>query len=105
MFSPDDYGGQYELLPAERFADFRKPEPSLPRSPGHHAEWIRACKGGEPAMSNFDYAAALTETMLLGNLAVLVGEPIYWDSARCRAINCPKAEYYVNMPYRKGWRL
>lgn len=105
LFSPDDYGGSYELLPKDRFTDFKKPEPTLPRSPGHHAEWIRACKGGEAALSNFDYAAPLTETLLLGNLAILTGEPIYWDSANMKAINCPKADRYINREYREGWTL
>ena len=105
LFSPDDYGSSHELLPGENFADFQKPEPTLPRSPGHHAEWIRACKGGEPAMSNFDYAAGLTEMILLGNLAIVTGEKIFWDVKRMRAINCPKAEEYVTPPYRKGWKL
>jgi len=105
LFAGDDYGGNHELLPKEDFANFQKPPQTLPRSPGHHAEWIRACKGGEPAMSNFDYAAALTETVLLGNLAILTGEPIYWDPVGMRAINCPRADYYVNRPYRRGWVL
>ena len=105
LFSPDDYGWTYELIPEENFADMKKPEPTLPRSPGHYLEWIAACKGGQPAMSNFDYASGLTEMALLGNLAVLVGEPIYWDAERMRAINCPKADYFVNTPYRKGWTL
>ncbi len=105
MFSPDDYCSTYELLPKEDFANFQKPAPSLPRSPGHAEEWLRACKGGEAAMSNFDYASALTETILLGNLAIVTGEPIYWDAKNLRAINCPKADYYINTPYRKGWTL
>ena len=105
LFAPDDYCSRYELLPKEKFADFKPPAQTLPRSPGHHAEWVRACKGGEPAMSNFDYASALTETILLGNLAITTGEPIYWDAERMRAINCPKADFYVNRPFRKGWTL
>jgi predicted dehydrogenase len=105
MFSPDDYCAQYELLPKEKFEGFRPPKPTLPRSPGHHAEWIRACKGGEPAMSNFDYASALTETMLLGDLAIVTGEPIYWDSEAMKAIGCPKADEYISRTYRPGWRL
>jgi len=105
LFSPDDYGWTYHLIPEENFADLKKPEPTLPRSPGHYVEWINACKGGQPAMSNFDYATGLTEMALLGNLAVLVGEPIYWDPQRMRAINCPKADYFVNTPYRRGWTL
>ena len=105
LFAGDDYGHRYELLPEDRFVDFKKPEPSLPRSPGHHEEWIRACKGGEPAMSNFNYASALTETILLGNLAIVTGKPIYWDAASMKAINCPEADYYINTPYRAGWTL
>ena len=105
FYSMNDYGTGYELLPKEKFVDFKAPAPTLPRSPGHHAEWIRACKGGEPAMSNFDYASALTETILLGNLAITTGEPIYWDAERMKAINCPKADFYINRPYRKGWSL
>jgi predicted dehydrogenase len=105
LFSPDDYGAHYELLPGEKFAGFQKPAQSIPRSIGHHAEWIRACKGGEPAMSNFDYAAALTETMLLGNVAILTGETIYWDAENMKAINCAKADCVLNREYRKGWSL
>lgn len=105
MYSPGDGGGECKLLPEERFANFQKPAPTLPRSPGHHEEWLRACKGGEPAMSNFDYASALTEFILLGDLAIVTGEPIYWDAERMRAINCPKADQFVNTPYRKGWSL
>lgn len=101
----DDYGSSYRLLPAEKYEGFKPPEPSLPRSPGHHAEWIRACKGGTPAMSNFDYAAKLTETVLLGNLAILAGEKIYWDSKRMKAVNCPKLDRFISRPYRKGWKL
>ena len=72
MYSPDDYGSQQFLLPEEKFKDFKKPEPSLPRSPGHFAEFANACRGGSPAMSNFNYSARLTETILLGNVALKV---------------------------------
>ena len=105
LFSADDYCETRELLPKEKFANYTPPAKSLPRSPGHHAEFVRACKGGEPAMSNFDYAAGLTETILLGALAIEVGEPIYWDSESMKAINCPKADRYINPPYRTGWSL
>ena len=68
IYSPGDYGDQFEIIGK---ADL--PEVELRRSPGHFAEWVRAIKGGEPAMSNFpDYAGPLTETILLGNLAVWV---------------------------------
>ncbi len=105
LFSPDDYGATYELYPKEKFEGYKPPAQTLPRSPGHYAEFVRACKGGEPAFSNFDYAAAITETLLLGNLAIITGEPIYWDPAAMKAINCSKADYWVNTPYREGWTV
>jgi hypothetical protein len=105
LSAKNDYGGSHELLPVAAFADYKMPAPTLPRSPGHYEEWIAACKGGDKAMSNFDYAAALTETALLGNLAVLTEETIYWDAERMRAINCPKADQFIHPGFRKGWEL
>jgi predicted dehydrogenase len=104
LYSGSDYGGSYTLLPAADFRDFRPPQPTLPRSPGHHAEWIRACKGGAAAMSNFtDYAGPLTETVLLGNVAMRVGERITWDAAKLQAVGTPAAAQYIRRQYRKGW--
>jgi predicted dehydrogenase len=100
-----DYGGEYLLMPENSFRDYRPPKATLPRSPGHHAEWIRACKGGPPAMSNFDYAGPLTEMALLGNVAMRVGQRITWDAENLRATNCPAAEQYIRRQYRKGWTL
>ncbi len=104
LYSPSDYGSSYRLLPTKNFEGYKPPQPTLARSPGHHAEWIRACKGGVPAMSNFvDYAAGLTETALLGNLAVRVGKRIDWDSANLRARDLAAADPFIHRAYRKGW--
>ncbi|GIV15715.1 MAG: NADH-dependent dehydrogenase [Armatimonadota bacterium] len=105
LYSPGDYGTPFVLLPREKFANYQPPAPSIPRSPGHHQEWINACKGGPAAMSNFDYASALTETALLGNLAIITGERIQWDAKRMKAVNCPKADKIIHPVYRKGWTL
>ncbi len=105
LFAADDYGGSHVLLPEEQFSDYKLPAPTLPRSPGHYEEWMNACKGGDKAMSNFDYASGLTETALLGNLAALVGEPIYWDADGMRAVNCPKADQFIHPTFRKGFEL
>jgi len=105
LYSPGDYGTPFVLLPREKFASYQPPAPSIPRSPGHHQEWINACKGGPAAMSNFDYASALTETALLGNLAIITGERINWDAKRMKAVNCPKADKIIHPTYRKGWTL
>lgn len=106
LYNTSDYGDNRRLLPTEAFADYQPPEPTLPRSPGHHAEWIRACKGGPAALSNFpDYAGPLTEMVLLGNVAMRVGQRIEWDSANLRVTNTSAAAQYIRPEYRRGWEL
>ncbi len=82
-----------------------QPNRSIPDSPGHYLEWIRACKGGGAALSNFDYAGPLTEMVLLGNLALRLDEPIRWDSKNLTAEGLPEADRLVRGSYRKGWAL
>ncbi len=101
----DAYGGRYKLLPEKDFEGFEPPEMKLPVSPGHHREWVLACKGEGEALSNFEYAARLTETVLLGNLAVWAGTRVEWDAANMRAKNSPEANEIVRREYRKGWSL
>jgi hypothetical protein len=64
------------LLPQNKFKDFKRPKPSIPESIGHHQEWIRACKTGEPTTCNFDYSGLLIENNLLGNVAYRVGKKL-----------------------------
>ncbi|MBN1490705.1 MAG: Gfo/Idh/MocA family oxidoreductase [Phycisphaerae bacterium] len=105
LFSPNDYGAAYTLLPEKDFEGYKPPAPSLPRSPGHHREFVDACKGGPPAMSNFSYAGPLTETVVLGNVAMRVGKKIEWDGPNLKVTNVPEAEQYVRGTYREGWSL
>ena len=81
------------------------PPKTLPRSKGHHRDWLNACKGGPAASSNFSYGAALTEFILLGNVAVRSGGKIFWDSANMKATGAPGAQKFVQEEYRKGWSL
>ncbi len=99
-----DYGRR-KLFPEEKFQDFQPPERTIAKSIGHHAEWIKACKEGTPTTCNFDYSGALTEAVLLGNVAYRVGEKLQWDPARLKATNCSEADRYVRREYRKGWTL
>jgi hypothetical protein len=99
-----DYG-KYKLFPAEKFADYKKPPQTIPTSIGHHAEWIKACKDGSPTTCNFDYSGALTESVLLGNVAYRTGEELEWDAANLKATNCPEADQYINKEYRSGWEV
>jgi hypothetical protein len=105
MFALTDYGGDHKLFPEEAFAGYKAPEPVLPRTTSHYQEWIDAAKGGPAAMSHFDYAALLTETVLLGNVAVRAGRKIVWDAAAMKAVGCPEADQYLKPEYRQGWML
>ncbi len=94
------------LLPRERMVSFRPPPPTLPRSPGHHREWIDACKGGPPAGCEFGYAARLTELALLAVLALRTRQRIRWDPIAMKAIGLPEADPIIHgEPCRKGWEL
>ena len=106
LYNTSDYGDNRRLLPTANYVNYQPPEPTLPRSPGHHAEWLRACKGGPPAMSNIpDYAGPLTEMVLLGNVAMRVGQRIEWDSPNLRVTNTTAAAQYIRPGYRRGWEL
>ncbi|HEV3343768.1 MAG TPA: Gfo/Idh/MocA family oxidoreductase [Pirellulales bacterium] len=99
-----DYGA-WHLHPASEFTGYQPPEPTIPRSIGHHAEWIAACKTGGPTTCNFDYAGALTEAVLLGNVAYRTGQRLAWDASSLKATNCLAAERFLRREYRKGWEL
>jgi hypothetical protein len=82
-----------------------RPPETIPRIPegNHYQEWIRACKGGKPAGSNFDYSGPFSEMVVLGNLAVRTGRKIEWDAVDMRVTNVPEANQYVRTEYREGW--
>jgi hypothetical protein len=85
--------------------DFVPPAKTMERSIGHHDEWIAACKGGKPAVSNFDYAGPLTEIVLLGNLALRApGQRLIWNGDSMRVENLPELNQYVTKQYRDGWK-
>ena len=95
------------LLPRKQFADFPPAAPSLPRPASHHREWIDAIKRGKqaPESSSFAYAAKLTETLLVGNLAVRLGREVLWDAAKMQVPGVPEADQYIKPTYRHGWKL
>ncbi len=102
-------GGAYSaplIFPETRRSSFNPPPQSIPRSKGHHREWIDAIKGGPAAMSNFEYASRLTEITLLGVLSLrLGGKKIYWDSENMKAKGLPEADEIIREPVRKGWEM
>ena len=114
LFSPNDYGAQFRLVPDADFPTIvMKPE-KLPQGVDtdkevdqyQKKEWVEAIKANKPAMaySNFDYAGRLTEAMLLGNIAVrFAGEKLEWNAAKLAFTNSKKATALVSKEYRKGW--
>jgi predicted dehydrogenase len=99
-------GGDWILLPGERFRDFKPPQHSQPRAPGqsHHQEWLAACRGGAPAFCRFEgFASRLTETMLVANLALRTGRKIIWNAEAMEAQGCPEASPFIRPEYRTGW--
>src|SRR6266850_2095759 len=79
------------LLPGAKWAEYKLPDPYLQRSPGastgsnhaaHARDWVRACKGGAPACSNFSIAGRYSEWLLLGSAAVHHDGPLLWDNAK-----------------------
>jgi hypothetical protein len=93
----------HRIIPESTMREYEMPPKSLPRSPGHHQEWIDACKGGAPAGANFDFAGPLTETVLLGNIAIRTGRKLYWDGDRFK--DDEEANRYLSKEYREGWSL
>ena len=100
------YGNNPRLIPDMKMKEYKQPPVTLPRIIGSHEQnWIDACKGGEPACSNFNYAGPFTEMVLLGNLAIRVGEKLYWDGEKMEVTNLPEANEYLRTLYREGWEL
>jgi predicted dehydrogenase len=101
----DGAGGAPRIFPESFRASVTKPVPTIKRVAGHHRDWIDACKGGEPASSNFAYGAKLTEIALVGVLALRARKPIEWDAAMMKAKGLPETEPMIRGTYRTGWEL
>jgi len=119
LLAPGDYANTGLRM------SFDRPTVDFPRSPGHFDEWIAAIKGGTPAMSNFPaYASSLTETVLLGNLAVwaaagdqdpakrdkqkeegVQGKKIEWDAKKLTATNAPEVAHIIKPEFHNGYSL
>ena len=92
------HAGEAQLDPEALRNEYEMPEPTLWRSPGHQEEWIAACKKGDPtgAWSNFSYSGPFTESLLVDNLAVVLGKRIEWDAANLAATNAPEAAALIS---------
>jgi predicted dehydrogenase len=111
LYSPDDYGAQFFLSPAEEFKSVNRTKPEKlaingKGDRGMKLEWIEAIKGGPKPYSNFDFAAMLTEAILLGNIAIRMnGQQLAWDGPNLKFTNNAEANKHIHYEYRKGWTL
>jgi predicted dehydrogenase len=105
------YGESPRLVPESAMKRYKKRPPRtlerIPEGPdGHEKDWIRACKGGKPASSNFEYSGPLSETVLMGNLAVRFPDrELRWNGEAMEITNDADANAYVRRQYREGWHL
>jgi hypothetical protein len=97
------FGPAPQLLPLTKMRNYKPPEQFLGRVESHYAEWVQGCKGGAKPSTNFDYAGPLTETVLLGNVAVATGKKLFWDGKK--VTNIPEANKLLQYNYRPGWTL
>ena len=104
------YGRSPRLIPESKMREYKQPAKTIERIPkgieGHEQDWVRACKGGKPASSNFDYSGPLSEMVLMGNLAVrFPNRRLLWNGEKMEVTNDAAANAYVRRQYRQGWSL
>ncbi|HLH01641.1 MAG TPA: Gfo/Idh/MocA family oxidoreductase [Bryobacteraceae bacterium] len=105
MITTGTYGENTRLIPVEKMRDYEFPPEVLPRSPGHYRDWIRACKGGVPACSNFSVSAPFTEWIALGAIAVKLNCKLEWDAEKMKITNNSDADELLKPKVRKGWKI
>lgn len=100
------YGMATKLLPAARMEGYTLPPETIPRVQGsHYRNWIEACKGGDPACSNFSYAGPFAEMVLVGNIALRTGSKVEYDFVNGTVKDNPAASALLTRSYQPGWSL
>lgn len=97
------HGDSPRLLPTDQYAEFKI---DAVDGSDHYMQWTNACKGTDDATSHFDYSGPLTETVLLGTIAIrFPGEAIAWNSEKLAVTNVAAANEFVRKSYRDGWQV
>jgi hypothetical protein len=101
----ETYGMNPRLLPKSLHDSFGEPAKKLPRiaNQQHELNWVAAAQGNGEASCPFEYAARLTETMLLGVVALRAGKKIRYDGENMRVTNVAAANDFLRRDYRTGW--
>jgi hypothetical protein len=93
------------MIPETAMRAYKRPPKTLPRSNGHHRDWLDGCKGKGQPSSNFEVAGPMTEVVMMGAIAIRTSEKLYWDGVNMRCTNLPAANDLVRPIYRAGWTL
>ena len=93
------------LLPKSSMDAFQPPPRTLPRPEAELEQWVRACRGTTPSDASFTNVAAISETILIGTIALRVEKKLRWDGAAGRFIDAPEADALATRAYRTGWEL
>lgn len=104
----ETYGRNPRIWPESLRARAEKVPKTLPRVEGtHEMNWVNACKGQTQPTCPFEYAAPLTEVMLLPIVALRTGQgrKILYDGAAGQVTNVPEANQYLTREYRPGWSV
>jgi len=101
------WAGTPRIIPETKMKAYKRPPKSLPRTRGHHRDWLDAIHQGGAARSSADfaYSAHLTEVILLGNVALRTGKKLQWDGKNMKATNAPEADKFINPPRYNNWSL
>lgn len=108
MVRATEHNATFRLLPKDQFEGVQTDRPEkVEASQGHERDWLRACRGGPPPWANFDYADALNEFLMLGNVATQIepGTPLEFDPVAMKITNHPLADALLRCDYRQGWTL
>lgn len=105
MITTGTYGENTRIVPVEKMRNYDFPPEFLARSPGHYRDWIRACKGGTPACSNFSVSAPFTEWIALGAIATKMNCKLEWDAEKMKITNNSDANDMLKPETRKGWKI
>jgi hypothetical protein len=98
-------GEEPRLLPKKRMERFSPPARTLARPLEELEQWVRACRGIAPSDASFTSVAAISETILIGTIALRVEKKLRWDAADGRFQDAPEADALMSRRYRPGWEL
>jgi hypothetical protein len=96
----------FRLLPGDKYKGVQCNQPTtVENSRGPEQDWFAACRGGKTPWSNFDYASALNEFLMLGNVATQFPDPLEFDPGTMKITNNAEANTLLSSSYRQGWSL